>query len=168
MHEPAGPARLADPQTLAPGIDTTLVYLVTEATRALPSGWQAEIVGGRFAAPAILPGRSSKTSPVQHSWGLAIDVRLIDGKGRGLAARCRDQAGPVYDTYRQLADLVFIAQRARAPTLEGRLAWGGKFTTADGQWDVGHFDLGGFRGRGIYRKPEIRRQQRGERHVRCG
>ena len=55
--------------------------------------------------------------------------------------------------YRQLADIVFHVQRVLYPELDGRLAWGGKFTLASGEWDVMHFDLGGFRGRGRYQPP---------------
>jgi hypothetical protein len=87
---------------------------------------------------------------------LAIDLQLIDDKGRRLASRCRQQSGPIYETYRRFADLVFAAQQDLCPKLEGRLAWGGKFTTADGQWQVGYFDLGGFRGRGRYTRPPSR------------
>jgi hypothetical protein len=38
------------------------------------------------------------------------------------------------------------------------LAWGGNFTGPDGRWMVAHWDLGGFRGHGLYRKPELHRR----------
>ena len=129
-----------DPRGLREAIDRRLLDLIDAAVRHLPPGWSVETVppGGR---------RGVESSP------LSIAVQLIDPGGRHIPALTRDKRGAVYTHYRRLADLVFCAQRLWAPELEGQLAWGGNFTLSTGEWDVTHFDLAGWRGRGGYRRP---------------
>jgi hypothetical protein len=141
--------RLSDPaRKISSALDERLVHLLDEASRFLSEGWRLEVTSGfRSGARVAGAGRS------QHASGLAIDVQLVDPQGRHVPNKTRDQRGQIWEEYRKLADLVFHCQRVLYPELEGRLAWGGKFTLASGEWDVMHFDLGGFRGRGHYQPP---------------
>jgi hypothetical protein len=143
--------RLADPaRQISDGLDQRLVHLLDEASRFLPEGWRLEVTSGLRPGATVAGTRGGVS---RHASGLAIDVQLVDPQGRHVPNKTRDQRGQIWEEYRKLADLVFHCQRVLYPELEGRLAWGGKFTLASGEWDVMHFDLGGFRGRGHYQPP---------------
>ena len=124
-------SRIADPQGLLAGVNHELTMIIATAADMLPAGWGLEIV----AVTA-----------------LAVELRLIDQRGRVLPRFSLLERGPVYAAYRRFADRVYAAQCRLYPELAGRLAWGGMFT-ADGRWAIGHFDLAGLRGRGRYRPP---------------
>lgn len=132
------PPRIADPQGLLAGVSAELAAILAAAAAAMPAGWRLDIVAG---GP---PGG-----------GLALDVRLVDARGRAVPPFCRAEHGPVYEAYRRLADAAYAAQRRLYPELAPGLAWGGKLTTADGRWHIGRFDLAGLRGRGRYRPPPL-------------
>jgi hypothetical protein len=143
--------RLSDPQAkISSQLDDRLVHLLEEASRFLPEGWRLEVTSG-FRRDAVVAGTGGRS---QHASGLAIDVQLVDPRGHHIPNKTREQSGTIWDEYKKLADIVFHCQRMLYPDLEGSLAWGGKFTLASGEWDVMHFDLGGFRGRGRYQPPE--------------
>jgi hypothetical protein len=153
----AGPGapRLADPHAqLDEWVVAPLAQIISRAAAALPSGWSVEIVADN---PPLGAGARRRTlgpaQAVPYRWLVAVDLRLYDERGRGLATTSASERDAVYRAYRHFADLVFIVQQCRFPDLVERLAWGGKFTTAAGQWNVGHFDLGGWRGRGRYQRP---------------
>jgi hypothetical protein len=151
MRTPKDDHRLSDPNDkITEQLDDRLVHLLEEASRFLPPGWKLEVTSG-FRHDATVAGTRSRS---QHASGLALDVQLVDPRGRYIPNKTSQQAGGVYDEYKKLADLVFHCQRCLYPELEGRLAWGGKFTLASGEWDVMHFDLGGMRGRGRYQPPD--------------
>jgi hypothetical protein len=147
--------RVEDAQDKTAGVDPRLVHLIQAASCFLPEGCRLIVTSG--LRPGARVGGSGGIS--QHAGGpdglsLAIDVQLVDATGRLLPNKTRDQASGLWREYKNLADLVFHAQRVLYPELEGRLAWGGKFTLASGEWDVMHFDLGGWRGRGRYQPPD--------------
>jgi hypothetical protein len=129
-------SRIADPRGLLGDVGHQLTLIVAAAAAALPPGWQLELVAGA---------------------GLAVELRLTDPRGRALPGSCRVERGPVWEAYRRFADQAYAAQGRLYPELAGRLAWGGKFTAADGRWVIGHFDLAGLRGRGRYRPPDFTR-----------
>jgi hypothetical protein len=139
---------LKDPQDLGRGVDRRLLTILGAAARYLPTGWRVELTAGRC------PGATLLGPPSAYVGGLAVDVRLIDPDGHAIDAQPRAQRNNAWRAYRDYADLCFYAQRILYPELAGRLAWGGKFTRASGQWQVGRFDLAGFRGRGIYQPPD--------------
>lgn len=85
---------------------------------------------------------------------ITADIQLIRD-GRRLATSSRQQNGALYEAHRLFADIAFTVQRRDFPALDGRLAWGGCWTGADGCWRVAHFDLAGWRGCGLYRPPGI-------------
>jgi hypothetical protein len=151
---PAG-HRIDDPDGKTAGVDPRLVRLIAAASVFLPPGWRVHVTSGlRHGAVVAGSGGRSQHDAGPGGLGLAIDVQLVDAKGRFLPNKTRDQASGLWREYKNFADLVFHAQRVLYPELEGALAWGGKFTLASGEWDVMHFDLGGWRGRGRYRAPE--------------
>jgi hypothetical protein len=142
--------RLLDPNDkITAALDDRLVHLLEEASRFLAAGWQLEVTSGH--RPGATVGALGAIS--RHATGLAIDIQLIDPRGHYIANKTKDQGGAIWSEYAKLADLVFHCQRLLYPELEDQLAWGGKFTLADGAWDVMHFDLGGWRGRGRYQRP---------------
>jgi hypothetical protein len=139
---------VADPHDLARGIDDRLLAIIGAAARYLGAGWRVELTAGRCPRGTLFRPPSAAAA------GLALEVRLIAPDGHAIEAGPRAQRSSAWRAYRDYADLCFSAQRILYPELAGRLAWGGKFTRASGQWQVGRFDLAGFRGRGIYRPPD--------------
>jgi len=153
MRAPKPDHRLSDPDDkITHQVDDRLVHLLEEASRFLPEGWRLEVTSALREGATV----TGTGGPSQHASGLAVDVQLVDPQGRYIPNKTKDQAGQIWRQYAQLADLVFHCQRLIYPELEGRLAWGGKFTLAGGEWDVMHFDLGGWRGRGRYQRPDRR------------
>jgi hypothetical protein len=147
---PPADHRLSDPHhKISDELDDRLVHVLQQASCFMPEGWRLEVTSG-FRSGSRFAGTGGIS---QHASGLAIDVQLINPQGRYIPNKSSDQSGQIWEAYRQLADIVFHVQRVLYPELDGRLAWGGKFTLASGEWDVMHFDLGGFRGRGRYQPP---------------
>lgn len=126
------PPRIVDPNVHLGELGHELTLIIAAAADALPQGWRLEIV----AAAAF-----------------AVELRLIDPRGRTLPRFCRTEHGPVWGAYRRFADQAYAARDRLYPALAGRLAWGGMWSGEDGRWVVGHFDLAGLRGRGRYRPP---------------
>jgi hypothetical protein len=139
----AGDGRLTDPHYVLGQLAPALATIVMLASRCLPDGWLVEIVPGAGATP-----------PRPHA-GIAVDIQLIADQGRRLATTSRSESDVVYQAYKRFADQVFCVQRRHYPALDGRLAWGGNWTSCDGRWKVAHFDLGGWRGRGSYQPPVV-------------
>src|SRR5262245_15220661 len=137
--------RLVDPHQRFAQIYHVLGAIVLAAADRLPAGWQIEFAGG-------LSGDQTRGS------FLSLDLRLITPRGRRLPCRSVEQRGDLWETYRRLADLVFSEMHELFPELEGQgyLAWGGKWTGEDGSWQIGHFDLAGWRGHGRYQRPPQR------------
>jgi hypothetical protein len=124
--------RIVDPHSRFRRLRDELAAIIAAAAAALPAGWALEIVAGSE---------------------LAVELRLIDPRGRALPRFSPTERGPVYQHYRRFADRAYAAQRRLHPELAGRLAWGGMRTAEDGRWIIGQFDLAGLRGRGRYRPP---------------
>lgn len=104
----------------------------------LPPGYQVHVLRGDT------PGaRVAGTGGVsQHALGRAIDVQIIDPQGRKIPNTGEDTTG----LYGKLATAMW---GAAPPDMQGKMAWGGNFTTGpqNGPRDLMHFDLGGDRGR---------------------
>jgi hypothetical protein len=93
-------------------LDPRLVRVMTEASKDLPEGWRVEMIPGGGVDP--------RSSTENHPSGLAMDVQIVDDRGRVLNNR---REGPDWKHYEKLYRSATIRGSELYP--DQKFIWGG-------------------------------------------
>ena len=106
-------------------VNPKLIEVMKEASRDLPPGYHVRMFSGRDARV---------TGTKNHPGGVAVDVAIVDDKGRRLADRGFGEGHKIYE---QLAHSMNMRGRQMYP--ETNWIWGGSWTAAGG--DRMHYQI---------------------------
>lgn len=118
------------------GMHPVILASMTEASKLLPAGHKVRFNNAKRTYSTV--GDYSYHLKEDQYGALAVDIEIIDGKGRVL----RNIRSPsTFGIYRDFMHWTKAIQHQRFPAYRGKGRWGGYFTSGVSQ-DLMHYDLG--------------------------